>query len=206
MSPSVAVPPEDRLAMFGASYFPITVPMYHEMIDSGIIGPDDQVELLEGILVKKMAKNGPHIFASETLRDLLQPMLPAGWHINSQNPVTTTDSEPEPDLAVIRGSRRDYINRKPQALDTSLIVEIADSTLQRDRAKRAIYARAGFPLYWLINIPDRQIEMYRNPNAVVDQAGYASLVIYSEKDEVPVELDGQEIGKIKVFELIGPAE
>ena len=93
ISDSKAVPVDD----VDRNVFPISVAMYHEMIESGILTPDDRVELLDGILVTKMPQNDRHIFVSEQIRDLLTAMLSAGYHINSQRPVQVPGSEPEPD-------------------------------------------------------------------------------------------------------------
>src|SRR5689334_21534048 len=81
----------------------LSVEQYHEMIRNGIFKSGDRVELLEGILVPKMTKKPPHTFASQVLIDLLPPMLPPGWFFNSQEPLTTAESEPEPDAALVRG-------------------------------------------------------------------------------------------------------
>lgn len=180
------------------SLFRISVASYHEMIETGILGTSDRVELLEGVLVKKMPMNPPHVFAEEMLRDLLTALLGVGWFINSEKPVAMPHSEPEPDLAVVRGKRSDYRARKPEASDTGLIVEISDSTLANDRAKLAIYATAGFPLYWIVNIPERRIEVYSDPIGSV----YQTQTAYSENQTAPVVLDGQLIGSVPVKEIL----
>ena len=86
----------------------LSVEQYHAMARAGILDEGARVELLEGWLVPKMTQNPPHVLVSGLIHDALAGLVPVGWHVRSGNPVTTTDSEPEPDLAVIRGSRRDY--------------------------------------------------------------------------------------------------
>lgn len=86
----------------------LTVEQYHQMIDAGILTEDDSVELLEGWLITKMPKKPSHSVATELTQDALMTVLPAGWFIKVQEPITTADSEPEPDIMVVRGVRRDY--------------------------------------------------------------------------------------------------
>ena len=85
----------------------LSVEQYHEMIDAGILDEDDPVELLEGWLIPKMPKNPPHSFTTDLTREALAGLLPTGWYVRGQEPITTEDSEPESDVAVIRGDRRD---------------------------------------------------------------------------------------------------
>lgn len=182
--------------------FRITVQQYHEMIDKGILGPEDNVELLEGLLVRKMPTNPPHSYVKTLILRWLVRMLPPTWFPHVQDPVTTSDSEPEPDISVLRGDPADYLQRHPLASDTGLLVEVSDSTLARDREKRRIYARAGFPVYWIVNIPDRQIEVYTQPSGPAAVPQYAQMDIYKEGDRVPVVLDGNEVGRISVTEVL----
>ncbi|HEX8203864.1 MAG TPA: Uma2 family endonuclease, partial [Isosphaeraceae bacterium] len=122
--------------------FRLSVEQYHEMARAGILTRDDRVELLEGWLVAKMTKHPPHVIATGLIHDALRGMAPAGWFVTQEGPVTTLDSEPEPDLALIRGTRRDYRDRHPGPQDVALVVEVADASLPRDRTlKKTIYAR-----------------------------------------------------------------
>jgi len=93
----------------------ISVDQYHAMIGAGIIGENDPVELLEGILVAKLSNNTGHIFITESLRRWLEKALGPQWYIRCQEPLVTEDSQPEPDIAVVRGSFRDYRRRHPAA-------------------------------------------------------------------------------------------
>jgi Uma2 family endonuclease len=77
-----------------------------------------------------------------------------------QNVLLTQDSAPEPDIAIVRGVPRDYMNRHQAAGDVALIIEVADSSLDRDRLKARIYARAGVPVFWIVNLIENQIEVY----------------------------------------------
>jgi Uma2 family endonuclease len=190
------------LARFGEGLFRISVPLYHRMIAAGLLGPDDNVELLEGLLVKKMSKNPPHRVTKLLLQHALAALLPAGWFVDEQEPVVTEDSEPEPDLSVLRGEPRDYLSGHPETKDIALVVEIADTSLDRDRAKRHVYARAGFLVYWLVNIGDRRIEVYTSPHGTGDDADYQSRQDFNEADAVHVILDTVEIGRIAVRDIL----
>lgn len=180
-----------------------TVEEYHRMLAAGILQEDEPIELLEGLLVPKMTRNPPHDLALGLLEDAINRCLPSGWFRRGQSAVTTTDSEPEPDLAVVRGQRRDYTQRHPKPQDVGLAVEVADSGLDRDRnIKGRVYARSGIPIYWIVNVPDRQIEVYTNPTGPTADPSYTRQEIYRAGDLVPLVLDGQEVARIAVVDLL----
>jgi hypothetical protein len=190
-----ALPPEPIMRL--------SVEQYHFMIDGGLFANDDRVELLEGWLVPKMPQNPPHVLSIGLACDALQELVPAGWHITCQGSVTTPDSEPEPDVGVVRGRRRDYATAHPTPKDAGLIVEVSGTTLARDRGmKKRIYARANVPIYWIANIPDRCIEVYIDPTGPAENPDYQSPHIYGENDRVPVVLDGVEIGQLEVQSIL----
>ena len=176
----------------------LTVRQYHEMIQRGILTDDDPVELLQGLLVTKMPKNPPHRIATGLVRDALQALLPPGWYVDTQEPITTGDSEPEPDVAVIRGDTRQYADRHPGPGDVALVVEVADTTLERDRtSKRAVYARARLPVYWIVNLVDRRVEVYLDPAGDDESPDYQTRTQYGPADDVPVTIAGQKVGVIR---------
>jgi Uma2 family endonuclease len=180
----------------------LTVEQYHAMARAGILDEDAPVELLEGWLVQKMTQNPPHVLASGLIHDSLVGLVPAGWHVRSGNPVTTADSEPEPDLAVIRGARRDYRDRHPGPQDAALVIEVADTSLRQVRGtKKRIYARAGIPVYWIVNLKTRQIERYTDPIGAAKRPDYSTRQNYGLEDAIPVVLDGVEVGQLEVREL-----
>ena len=181
----------------------LTVAQYLAMTAAGILTEDDPVELLEGWLVEKMSKNPPHIVATGLLLDLLPRLLPAGWFLNVQDPIATADSLPEPDAALIRGARRDYLARRPTAADIALLVEVADTSLEQDRGlKKRAYARAGIPVYWIVNLIDRQIEVHTGPTGPAAEPTYAQRRDYGPAEMIPVVLDGIEVGSLAVRELL----
>jgi Uma2 family endonuclease len=181
----------------------LSVAQYHQMIQTGILTEDDPVELLEGWLIPKMPKNPPHRVCTALVHKALMRLLPADFYVDVQEPLTTADSEPEPDVMVVRGTPRDYVNRHPQGQEAALVVEVADGSLPRDRAqKKRIYARAGVPVYWIINLNENQLEVYTEPAGAAEQADYQTRQDYQPTDEVPLVLDGTEIGRSLVSELL----
>jgi Uma2 family endonuclease len=181
----------------------LTVAEYHALIRMGIVAEHDEVVLIEGCLVHKMPKNLPHILTLRRLRRLLDQLMPSGWTDWTQDPVTLADSEPEPDYAVVRGTDADYTGRKPGPADIGLVVEVADSSLAVDRAdSHRIYARAGVPEYWIVNIPDRQVEVYTLPQPAADPPAYAARTDYRPGEAVPVVLDGTTVGTVAVADVL----
>ena len=182
-----------------APVWKFSVERYHAMIEHGILGPDDRLELLEGLLVEKISKNPPHCIANVRVRRALEAIVRAGWDVAEQRPITLARSEPEPDVAVIRGDAEDYASRHPGGSDIAMVIEISDASLERDRAwKKKIYAAAGIPCYWILNLVHRRLEAYREPQ----NGEYRRMEIYLPDDAVPVLLDGAEIGTIPVSTLL----
>ena len=181
----------------------LSVGQYHEMIRAGILTADDPVELLAGWLFYKMPKNPPHRIATRLAQDSLQAVVPAGWYVGSQEPITLGDSEPEPDVMVVRGETRQYKDRHPGPEDVALVVEVADTTIERDRGvKRRMYARAGIPVYWIINLVERRLEAYERPLGPAEDADYVDRVDYGLSDNVPVIVEGREVGRVAISDLL----
>jgi Uma2 family endonuclease len=180
-----------------------SVEHYHAMIRANILTEDDPVELLEGWLVTKMPKNPRHSVVTQLVRDALAQILSSGWYVNAQEPITTANSEPEPDVAVVRGNRRQYFACHPGPQDVALIVEVADSSLQRDRSlKKRLYAGAGIPVYWIVNLLDGQIEVYTDPSGPAEQPDYRQQRNYNPADLVPVVIEAREVGHLSVQDLL----
>ena len=193
MTAALKIPPEPT--------WPISVARYHKMIATGVLTADDHVELLEGWILPKMPKNPAHVFAVETLIELFMLLGLKGYIVRSQNPITTTDSEPEPDVCIVRGSRKDYLKRHPKPKDAALVVEVAESSLARDRGlKKRIYAKALAPVYWIVNLEERQIEVYSEP--VKSKGEYRLSRIFKAGEAAPIVLDGTEVGAVPVKEVL----
>ena len=186
----------------------LTVRQYHALTRSGILTPADPVELLEGTLVLKFKKSPRHSACTQLARREIESLLPAGWHFQSHDPVTLADGEPEPDGAVIRGTIEDYAHEHPGASAVGLVIEVADSSLARDRGiKLRSYARAGIVAYWIINLLDRQVEMYGAPDPdATPEPTYAEPRVYQLGEVVPFSLPGVgRLGGVPVAKLIPPA-
>ena len=135
---------------------------YDKLIDTGFLGPGDKVELLGGQLCVSEPQNSPHARAISLGLETLQKALAPGWHVRVQMPIVLDpESEPEPDLAVVSGGPRDYVDHPSRP---ALVVEVADSSLAFDREhKGSLYARARLPEYWIVNLVGRILEVYREP-------------------------------------------
>jgi len=172
-----------------------TVERYHQLIGSGYFTEADRFELLEGYLVTKMSKNAPHTSSMRKLIELLAAMLPPEWQYLSQDPITLASSEPEPDIAVMRRAANAYADRHPGPADIGLVIEVSDSSLDTDQIdKLRIYARNAITVYWIVNLIDRQIEVYERPAGT----DYLSRQSFRADESVSVVLDGQTIGQISV--------
>ncbi len=181
----------------------ISVENYHEMIRAGILQSSDPIELLEGWLILKMPKKPPHVIASELFRDALGRVLTPSFHINSQQPMTLADSEPEPDVSVVRGTRRDYIEQNPGPKDVPLVVEVSDTSIARDQTlKKRVYARAGIAEYWIVNLQAERIEVYSTPSGPSDSPDYQNAQSYTRGQFVALRLDGLELGQIAVNDVL----
>jgi Uma2 family endonuclease len=173
------------------------------MIQSGILAAGEPCELLDGWIVPKMTRSPLHDLALGLAEDEIERRLSSLWFRRSHSAVTTAGSEPEPDLAVIRGRRRDYDTHHPGPRETGLVVEIADSSLVQDRAvKGPLYASAGIPIYWIINLADRQVEVYTLPSGPAPTPGYRQRQDFLVGDSAPIVLDGTEIDRIPVSDLL----
>ena len=185
-------------------FYRLSVAQYHEMCRRGILGSGDRVELIEGILVRKMTVNLPHIFAMHYLMRRFFGLLPVGYEVYVQSPITTPDSEPEPDVAVVRGDLRQFLvqDRKPGPEDTEILVEVSDSSLAFDRTtKLQLYARAGVREYWIVDVEGRQVAVHSDPTGPGNAPTYQHRQDFIPGQEIPVSIDGREVGRIEVAEL-----
>ena len=177
----------------------MTVDEYERLVKTGVL--DDQpIELINGFLVKKMGKEPCHVIASEATRDALLPLIPQGWRLTIEAPVRIPDfDEPEPDLAIVRGTREQYVDHHPGPSDIGLLIEVADTTLDRDGGEKQLgYARGNVPVYWIVNLVDGQLEIYTDPTPT----GYRERRVLGPNDLARVTIDGQEIGQIAVASIL----
>jgi hypothetical protein len=178
---------------------------YDQLLEAGILTPDDKVELLGGLLVRKMGKYPPHVAVTKRLFALLGRLLPEGWHVAKEDPVNLGQSVPEPDLAALRGTIEDYVSRTPAAEDVPWIAEVSDTTYASDRAKIRLYAQAGIPSCWIINIPARRIEVYSDPTGPDPSPDYRTRRDFTGDAAVSLVIAGRELGPFPAQDLLPPA-
>jgi Uma2 family endonuclease len=159
---------------------------YDRLVDLGVL-EDDPIELIGGQLVVAEPKGEYHSSAIGAVDYAVRAALPPGWVVRIQLPVSLDDeSEPEPDLVVVPGRSADYRYAHPSRPE--LTIEVADSSLAFDREhKGSLYARAGIPDYWIVNLVDRVLEIYRDPApdaAAVYGWRYRSVVTLTPADVV----------------------
>jgi Uma2 family endonuclease len=144
--------------------FRFTVDQYDRMVAKGILTKDNRVELIRGAIVPKMPIGPRHAAVANRLNQLLFPQVQGRAILALQNPIHLPDSEPEPDLAVLHPRTDFYAGGHPQPAQVFLLVEVSDSSLDRDRDRKApLYAENGIPEYWIVNLDDDEIEIHRKP-------------------------------------------
>jgi Uma2 family endonuclease len=180
-----------------------SVDQYERMGDAGILTEDDRVELVEGLIYRKPMKKGPHSISCRKTAAALTRIVPAeAYFVTREDPVAIPGraSMPEPDISVVRGNSDDYLDQ-PAAADVPLVVEVAavKSRLAHARGdKLDTYAGGSIPVYWIVNLIDRQVEVYTDPGP----AGYAASTIFKPGQQVPVIIDGQPLPPIAVDDLL----
>jgi Uma2 family endonuclease len=170
---------------------------YDRLIELGVFGDDEHIELIGGELMVAEPKGAPHYAATRKITKALEAAFGPGWDVRPEGPVgLDDDSEPEPDITVVPGSPDDYSRAHPSR--PVLTVEVADSSLASDRHRKgSLYARAGLTDYWVLNLVDRVLEVYREP--IADAAApfgwrYARVdVLRAEAHVTPLALPGARI-------------
>lgn len=138
---------------------------YERLIDLGVFQPGEEIELIGGELMVAEPQGAPHYTAIRKTAKALEAAFGSGWDVRTEGPIELDDeSEPEPDVAVVRGRPDDYARAHPSR--PVLTVEVAESSLHLDRQRKgSLYARAGLADYWVLNLIDRVLEVYREPVA-----------------------------------------
>ena len=186
-----------------ARFYRLSVADYHRMIEANILTEDDPVELLGGYLVYKMPQGTPHGNTVDLLAEDLRRLAPADWRVRIQLPITLTESEPEPDIAVVKGDRFTFATRHPGPSDFGVVAEVAASSLAEDRrVKGYYYAEAGIPVYWVVNVDEKQVEVYTDPDPTATPPAYRTRTDYLPSQGVPLVLDGTTVGVLPVSDLL----
>ena len=154
--------------------FPVSVEGYHELGRLGVLGKN--VELLEGVIVEKMSKSSLHQAIVRRLQRLLEKIVPSGFYVDREAPITCVDSEPEPDVGVYAGDPE--VIRLTHPSTAELVIEVSIHTLQKDRLKAAIYAKAGVKEYWLVEPENDLITIH----AQLSPTGYGLIRQYKGSD------------------------
>jgi len=185
----------------------LTVDQYHRMLETGILADGEPVELLDGLLVVKdrgpaMTLSPRHRFVVSLLMRLAPRIEAVGAHLELQSPITfAPDNEPEPDGMIVQGRLEDYAERHPGPQDVSCVIEVAESSLKRDRTtKQRIYATAGIPQYVILNLVDRQIEVREEPRAATGR--YRTARVLGRDERVSLHLPGRQELEVPGTELL----
>lgn len=198
--PKRAEPPPPGLPPLPVRRF--TVEEYHRMLEMGLLKDREPFELIHGWITRKIGTNPPHAFVVSALMELLAPLLGGKATLRVMQPITTSDSEPEPDIVVATGSKADYKKRHPKPTELWILVEVADTTLPEDQTtKLELYAGAKVPEYSIVNLIDRRVEVYTQPRGGKNPT-YKKQTNYAPDDEVPVVIVGKKLGRIPVKELL----
>lgn len=199
MSQAVLVQPTKQAAPARRRF---TLDEYHWLVQQGFFG-DERVELIDGEIVS-MAPTGPeHSSAKSRSLRVLSRLSGESWHVRIDDPLALGGHEPVPDVAVVPGSPDDY--RQAHPATALLVIEIADTSLEYDRTvKMSLYAGAGIPEYWIVNLVERRLEVYREPCSPAPEtpfnAVYKSLRLYHPEESL-TPLFVPEVS-VKVEELI----
>ncbi|HEX2644988.1 MAG TPA: Uma2 family endonuclease [Thermoanaerobaculia bacterium] len=162
------------------NHAPWTREEYERTVEAGSFQPGDRFELVEGVVYDMAPQNSRHATAVRLLQKALDAVFGAGFDVRCQLPLALgADSEPEPDFAVVSGDPRDYRDSHPTR--AVLAVEIADSSAFHDRVRKGrLYARSGIPEYWILNLIDGVLEVYREPG----EDSYRSRVILRPSETI----------------------
>jgi Uma2 family endonuclease len=181
-----------------------SVEQYDRMARDGILNGEDRVELIDGLLVQKMTKNERHMAATKRIVRAIDRVLPEGYHVAKEDPIVTVGSEPEPDVAILRGDIDDYLSRKPRGGDVLLLVEVFDTTYAADLAKLPLYAEAGIVHCWIANIAADRIEAYAEPTGPDASPQYRRREDFARGATIPLVIDCREVARLAVNDLLPP--
>ncbi|MFO0811519.1 MAG: Uma2 family endonuclease [Gemmataceae bacterium] len=188
-APSAPLPTRPRPSTYGfdPSAYRFTVRQYEQMTRAGVLTKDDRGELLEGYPVLKIGHDPGHDGTLDLVKSVLPTVLPADWFLRIQQTVSLADSNPEPDVAIVRGTSRTFLARHPGPADDALIVEVPNSSLDRDMDDKAvIYAAGGIAAYWVIDVVNGVVECFARPAG----STYADRRTALRPDTLTFDLDG----------------
>jgi Uma2 family endonuclease len=157
-------------------FSPLSVEDYHRLGEYNERGR--RTELIRGVVIEKMSKSPLHSGISKTLYDLIASMLPNQYQVRREDPLTLNDSEPEPDISIVLGSARALFRSHPATAE--LVIEVAVSSPELDRANASLYAEAGIKEYWIVLASKNQVEVYRRP----EEGRYREVRMFGREDTI----------------------
>lgn len=187
--------------------YDLTIDLFSRMVEAGLIPQDHRVFLLDGRLYEKMAKTRAHGYVGAAVTRAVNRRLPDGWCLWPESTVVLDPTNaPLPDFAVVRGANPlDFAapERYPGPGDVGLLIEVAVTRLHDDLTTALeLYARAGIPVYWVVDVPGRRILIHTEPRVVDGKGEYARVETFRPGQSLPLVLDGQEVALIPFDELL----
>jgi Uma2 family endonuclease len=155
---------------------PLSVEEYHRLDEFNERGR--RTELIRGIVIEKKSKSPLRASLAKRLYDTIAAKLSAGFVVRREDPLTLADSEPEPDIAVVRGVTADFFHAHPSTAE--LVIEVAVSSATLDRENAPLYAEAGVTEYWIVLAPEPRVEVYRRP----EQGRYQEMRVLGSGDTI----------------------
>jgi Uma2 family endonuclease len=183
----------------------LTVDQYEAMVESGVFTKRDRFTLINGFLVAKVPKSPRHTFVAKNLVRKLQRLVPSGWDFRIEDAIRLAYSKPEPDVSIARGDIEDYADRDPGPADLAMVVEIAAARVWEDRQMAKVYGPAGIPVYWIVNLKARQVEVYSLLKRR-GTSGYGKPRVFRVGQSVPVAIEGVEVGRVAVADIMPSIE
>ena len=173
----------DRRAVMGATasdVYRLSRVEYDRAVEAGAFEPDAKLELIDGELLAMTPEGSRHAAVIQLVAARLRQVFDSGFDVRVQHPLAAAEySEPEPDVAVVPGTIRDYMDAHPTS--AVLVVEVSNESLHRDRTlKQRLYAASAIPEYWIVALPDHRLEVYRNPA----RDGYQSVTQHPAGDRI----------------------
>ena len=205
MSTAIQAPPPQ--APTADAPYDLTVDLFSRMVETGLIPRDRRIYLQDGRLYEKMAKTKAHGSVGAAITRAVDRRLPDDWSLWPESTVVLDPTNaPLPDFAVVRSGNllgRATPERYPEAGDVGLLIEVAVTSLRDDLTTTLeLYARAGIPAYWVVDVPGRRILVHTEPRVVDGKGEYARVETFRPGQSTPLVLDGQEVARIPFDELL----
>jgi Uma2 family endonuclease len=179
----------------------LTVDQYEATVESGVFTKRDRFTLINGFLVAKVPKSPRQTFVAKNLVRKLQRLIPSSLDFRIEDAIRLALSKPEPDVSIARGDIEDYADRDPGPVDLAMVIEIAASSVSEDRQMAKVYGPAGIPVYWIVNLKAREVEVY----SLLKRRGtpsYGRPRVFRVGQSVPVTIEGIDVGRLAVADIV----